>query len=276
MKRFFVTVVAVLGVLIAAVGAERGFVRVLDSIFELALQNPFDVNSTVMVTQNGYFARTNTWAGTNGTTRIASVTPGYSWDLLLPVGSGFGSGGETNLAQSVGAGAAVYKNKINETFYFKSIGASNNITLESTGDTIWISASGGGGGEVLSFYNTGGSLPNSAGIFKQKAASNVELRKILGDQNINVSQSSDVVGLSISKLFDADADTGVRVDVVSDSDIVNIENAGIVEYQFKGDELEVRDASIELREGDLIMKDKDTGFYYKLQIRSGILTIDPV
>lgn len=268
-----------LGVLLVAfvaTGAQRGFIRVLDTINELVTTNPFDANTTVMVTESGYYARTNTWTGTNTTTRIASQTPGYSWDLLLPVGTGFGSGGETNVAENVGVGAGIYKTKIDKTLYFKSLAASNNISLEYTGDTIWISSTASGGGEVLTFYNVGGALPNSAGIFKQKAGQSVELRKLKGDQNINVVQASDTVNLSMSRLFDADEDTGVSVDVQTDNDIVNIENAGIIEYQFKGNELEVRDADIELREGDLIMKDKDTGHYYRLQIRSGVLTIDPV
>lgn len=258
-----------------ATGAQRGLIRVLDTISELATANPFDVNSTVMVTQAGYFARTNTWANTNDTTRIASITPGYSWDLLLPVGTGAGTGGETNTVQNVGVGAGLYKEKVGSVFYFKSLQASNNISLEYSGDTVWISSSASGG-ETLNFYNTGGALANSAGIFKQKAASTVEMRKVVGDQNISVTQNSDTVALSMSRLFDADEDTGVRVDVVTDNDVVNIENAGIIEYEFKHNELEIRDADIELRQGDLIMKDKDTGHYYRLQIRSGILTIDPV
>lgn len=273
-RKIFITL-SVLMVAFIATGAQRGFIRVFDTIAEMVVANPYDANSTVMVTQSGYYARTNTWVDTNTTTRIASQTPGISWDLLLPVGTGYGSGGETNLMENVGVGAGIYKEKVNSTFYLKSLAASNNIALEYTGDTIWISSTASGG-ETLSFYNVGGTIANSAGIYKQKGAQTVEMRKVVGDQNITVQQNSDTVGLSISRLFDTDEDSGVKVDVQTDSDVVNIENAGIIEYQFKGNELEVRDADIELREGDLIMKDKDTGHYYRLQIQSGVLTIEPV
>lgn len=274
MKKFYFGLFFSLGLLMFVSAGERGFIRVLDTINELATANPFDVNSTVMVTDSGYFARTNTWSSTNTTTRIASTTIGYSWDLLIPVGDS-GSGGETNLVQNVGAGASLFKEKLDETFYFKSIGASNNISLESTGDTIWISATASGG-ETLSFQNSGGAIANAGGVYKSKAASIVSLRKIKGDQNITVTEDVDTINLTTTRLFDADEDTGVRVDTVTDNDQVNIENAGVIEYEFKANELEVRDADIELREGDLIMKDKVTGHYYQLQIVNGVLTIDPV
>jgi hypothetical protein len=75
-------------------------------------------------------------------------------DLSLLFGAGGGSG-EVNTASNVGSGNAIFKQKTGVDLEFRTLSAGTNITI-TTGDTITINstASGSGGGNVISGLNT--------------------------------------------------------------------------------------------------------------------------
>jgi len=104
-----------------------------------------------------------------------------------------GSNGEANIGINVGGGAGVYKDKSGIELEFKTLIAGSNITLTPGIDTITISSSGGGDGEVNTASNVG---VIGDGLFKQKVGSDLEFKKIVSGANIIITPGIDTITVS--------------------------------------------------------------------------------
>lgn len=63
-----------------------------------------------------------------------------------PLAGGGGSGGEANTGANIGDGQGLYSGKVGVELQFKSLLAGSNVTLTGDGDSVTISATGGGSG----------------------------------------------------------------------------------------------------------------------------------
>tara|TARA_R100000951_G_scaffold45653_1_gene38773 strand:- start:1864 stop:3243 length:1380 start_codon:yes stop_codon:yes gene_type:complete len=110
----------------------------------------------------------------------------------------FNTTAEPNTAANVGSGAELYKNKVGETLNFRSI-ISSDASVGITQDTNEIDLTASGSGEV----NTASNVGTGTGLFKQKAAEDLEFYSLTSSDN-----SVDIDLIAEDNLIDLKTTTG--------------------------------------------------------------------
>lgn len=111
--------------------------------------------------------------------------------IFSVLGSG-GGGGQANTASNLGAGQGIFATKVGADLRFKSLVAGANVTVSADGNTITISATGGGDGEA----NTASNLGAGQGVFASKVAEDLRFKSLVAGTNVSLSADGNTITIN--------------------------------------------------------------------------------
>lgn len=132
--------------------------------------------------------------------RFRSVLAGTNIDVAqigedIVITNTFVETGEANTASSPGAtGIEITMPKVGVDLQFKKVFAGANMTVNDNGDYLELVSTASGTGEANSGTNIGG---GAGEIFKQKAGTVLEFRRVLGEEGVEVTNNANEVALSV-------------------------------------------------------------------------------